>query len=155
MHALHFRAGIADLAVNLIQAAAFLRELVFARLDFLVRATFRFHQARHFRVATLGFGLEFIKLVARMVRIENLKIGQQRLIAARFARLALERPDLALHFLYDVADPEKIRFGRFQFAQRLALLRFVLRDSGRFFKNGAAIFRTRAQNQIDLALLHD
>ena len=43
LHALHFRARVADLAVDLIQAAAFLRELVFARLDFLVRATFRFH----------------------------------------------------------------------------------------------------------------
>src|SRR5205085_11071637 len=90
-----------------------------------------------------------------MMGIENLKICQQRLIATGFARLALERTDLALHFLYDVADPEKIRLGRLEFAQRLALLRFVFRDSCSFLKNRAAIFRTRAQNQIDLALLHD
>ena len=49
---------------------------------------------------------------------------------------------------------KKVRFGRFQFAQRLALLRFVFCDAGRFFENRAPIFRTRAQDQVDLALFH-
>ena len=33
-------------------------------------------------------------------------------------------------------------------------MRFVLCDSGRFFKNGTAILGARAQDHIDLALLH-
>ena len=53
LHALYFRARITGLAVNLIQAAAFLRELVFARLDFFVRAAFCVHETRHFRMAAL------------------------------------------------------------------------------------------------------
>src|SRR5207249_10682164 len=32
---------------------------------------------------------------------------------------------------------------------------FVFSDSGRFLKNAAPIFRTRTQDQVDLALLHD
>src|SRR5207249_12207113 len=43
----------------------------------------------------------------------------------------------------------------FQFAERFFFLRFVFSDSGRFFKNAAPIFRTRTQDQVDLALLHD
>ena len=50
---------------------------------------------------------------------------------------------------------KQIRFRRFQLAQRFSLLRFVFGDPGGFFENRAPIFRTRAQDQIDLALLHD
>ena len=89
-----------------------------------------------------------------MVRIEDLQIREQRLISPRLAGLTLQRTDLALDLFDDVTDAQKIRFRRFEFAQRFALLRFVFCNSGRFFKNGAAIFRTRAEDQIDLALLH-
>ena len=87
--------------------------------------------------------------------VEHLKIGQQRLISPRFARLPLEGADLAFYFLNDVANSQEIRFGCFQLAERFAFLRFVFGDAGGFFENGATIFRTRAENQIDLALLHD
>ena len=79
----------------------------------------------------------------------------QCLIAPCFAGLTLKRTDLALHFFDHVADAKEIRFGRFEFAQRFLLLRFVFSDSGGFFKNAASIFGTRTQDQIDLALLHD
>ena len=76
-----------------------------------------------------------------MMGVEHLQVGHQGLIAPRLAGLPLQRTDLAFHFLDDVADAQKIRFGRFQFAQRLFLLAFVFRDAGRFFKNRAPIFR--------------
>ena len=90
-----------------------------------------------------------------MMGVEHLKIGQQGLISPRLPRLPLERADLPFHFLNDVANAKEIRFGRFQLAERFAFLRFVLCDAGSFFEDGTSIFRTRAENQIDLALLHD
>ncbi len=88
------------------------------------------------------------------MRVQDAKVGVQRLVTPRFSGLTLERTDLALHFFDHVADAKKIRFGGFQFAQRLPLLRFVFRNAGGFFKNGATIFRPRAQDHVDLALLH-
>ena len=87
--------------------------------------------------------------------VEHLQVRMQRLISPRLARLSLQRPNLPLHFLNDVADAQQIRFCRFQFAERFFFLRFVFSDSGRFLKNAAPIFRTRTQDQVDLALLHD
>src|SRR5215831_3224005 len=79
----------------------------------------------------------------------------QCLIAPRFARLTLQRTDLTLHFLDDVADAQEIRFGRFEFAQRFFFLRLVFGDPSRFLENTAAIFWSRTQDQVDLSLLHD
>ena len=79
----------------------------------------------------------------------------QCLIAPRLARLPLQRTDLTLHFFDDVADAQQIRFGRFEFAQRFLFLRLEFRDPGRFLENTAAIFGSRTQDQVDLALLHD
>ncbi len=90
-----------------------------------------------------------------MVGVEDLEVGHQGLVAARFSGLALERSDLPLHFLDDVANAQKVRVGRLQFAERFAFLAAVFGDAGGFFKDRAAIFRARAQDQIDLALLHD
>ena len=61
---------------------------------------------------------------------------------------------MPLHFLDHVANAETICFGRFQFAQCFTFLRLVFRDAGGFFKNRAPIFRARAQDHVDLALLH-
>ena len=49
----------------------------------------------------------------------------QRLVAPRLARLPLQRTDLPLHFLDDVREPQQVRLGRLQLAQRLLLLRYV------------------------------
>ena len=86
--------------------------------------------------------------------LEHAKIGVQCLVATRFAGLSLERTDLALHLFDHIADAEQVRFGRFQFAQCLAFLCFVFGDPGGFLKNGAPILRARAQDHVDLALLH-
>jgi hypothetical protein len=155
LQSLHFRARVADLAVNLIQVSAFRGELVLTRLDFCVRALFGFFEACHLKAASFRLGLKFVKLPARMMGIEHLKIGQQYLVAPRFPCLPLEGTDLAFHFLNDVPDPKKVRFGCFQLAERFSFLRFVLGDAGGLFENRATIFRAGAQNQIDLALLHD
>ncbi len=61
-----------------------------------------------------------------MMGVENLQIGQQSLIAPRFPGLPLERADLALHFLDDVANAQEIRFGCFQLAERFAFLRLCI-----------------------------
>src|SRR6267378_3133238 len=87
--------------------------------------------------------------------VEYLQIRMQRLISPRLAGLPLQRTNLALHFLNDVADAQQICFRRLQLAERFFLLRLVFRDSGRFFENAASIFGTRTQDQVDLALLHD
>ena len=90
-----------------------------------------------------------------MVRVEHLQVGHQRLITPRLAGLALQRADLALHLFDDVADAEEVGFGRLELAHRLLLLALVFRDAGGFFENGAPIFRARAEDEVDLALLHD
>ena len=89
-----------------------------------------------------------------MMRIERSQIGEQRLITSRLAGLALQRPDLPLYLFDDVTDAQKVCLGRFQLAQCLALVRFVFCDAGRFFKNRAPIFRSRAQDHVDFALFH-
>src|SRR5438874_13640010 len=87
--------------------------------------------------------------------IDYLQVRMQRLISPRLAGLPLQRTNLALHFLDDVADAQQICFRRLQLAERFFLLRFIFRDSGGLFENAASIFRTGTQNQVDLALLHD
>src|SRR5947209_19832716 len=87
--------------------------------------------------------------------IDYLQVRMQRLISPRLAGLPLQRTNLALHFLNDVADAQEVCFGRLQLAESFFLLRFVFGDSGGFFKNAASIFGTGTQNQVDLALLHD
>src|ERR1700722_12191443 len=104
------------------------------------------------RVSELSF--ERVELFTRMVRVENAKIGVQGLITPRLSSLTLERTDLALYFFDHVANTKKIGFRCFQLAQRLALLRLVLGNSGRFLKHCAPVFRARAQKHIDFALFH-
>ena len=89
-----------------------------------------------------------------MMGIEYAKVRVQCLVAPRLARLSLQRADLALYFLDNVTDAQKICLGRFELAQRVAFLRFIFCNPGRFFKNRAAIFWTRAQDHVDLTLFH-
>ena len=98
---------------------------------------------------------DLIVLTADKVEFEDLEVVGECLVAAGFAGLALQGADLALHLAHDVVDADEIRFGVFELAQRFAFLRFELGDAGGFFEHGATIFRTTAQDQVDLALLHD
>ena len=98
---------------------------------------------------------DLIVLTANKVEFEDLEVVGECLVAAGFAGLALQGSDLALHFAHDVVDADKIRFGVFELAQGFAFLRLELGDAGGLFEHGATIFRTTAQDQVDLALLHD
>ena len=97
---------------------------------------------------------ESIKLFACVMSFNHAKIRMQRLISPRFARLSLQRTDLALYLFDDVTNAQEICLGGFQLAECLALLRLVLCDSSRFLEHCASIFRTRAQDHVDLALFH-
>ena len=155
LQTLHFRARFVDPGVDFLELAALRRDFVFVLLDLAFGRFLLLVEAPRRLTRLLEFSLERIELSARMMRVEHLQIGQQRLVAPRFARLPLERADLAFDLLDDVAEPQQVCFRRLELAQRLALLPFVFRDPGGFFENGAPIFRTRAEDLIDPALLHD
>ena len=147
-------ATVGDLRVELVQSVSSFREIAFAIVDLAPRRTLFLIDAFDLAAALRELVFELFQLFARMVRIEDLQIREQRLISPRLARLALQRTDLPFDLFNDVADAQQIRFSRFELAQRFALLRLIFCNPGRFFKNRAAIFRARAQDQIDLALLH-
>ena len=96
-----------------------------------------------------------IVLTPREVELEHAEIARQRLVAPRLARLPLQRADLPLDLAHDVVHANEIRLGVFEFPQRLALLRLELGDARRLLENRAPVLRTTAQDQVDLALLHD
>ena len=125
---------------------ALVSEFVFFDLDLGAGRLFGIHQGQlDLGVAMGQFGLKSCELLARIMGVEHSQIRVQRLVAPGFARLPLQRTDLPLHLLDDVADAQQIRFGRLQFPQRFALLRLVFGDAGRFFENRAPILRSRAQ----------
>ena len=89
------------------------------------------------------------------MRVEDAQVLHQRLVAACLSRLALERSDLALHFLNDVGDAQEVALGVLEFAEGLFFLRLVLRDPCGLLKYGAAVLRAAVQQERGLALLHD
>jgi len=62
-------------------------------------------------------------------------------VTARLAGLALERPDLPLHFADEIGDAQKILVGVFQFAERFLFLALVFGNAGGFLENQAPVFR--------------
>ena len=104
------RARGTNFAVHVIKTAACRRRVCFARFDPGVGLLFGLLEPVHFRSRLLGFRFQAFELLPGMVGIEHLQIRMQRLIAPRLSCLPLERAYLALHFLNDVADPEKIPF---------------------------------------------
>src|SRR4029077_3878519 len=113
-----------------------------------------FGETRDFFTASGELGLESIKLLARMMRLEHAQIRMQRLVSPRFACLPLQGADLALYLFDNVTNAQEICLSGFQLAQCLALLRLIFCDSSRFLENCAPIFRTRTQDHVDFALLH-
>jgi len=67
----------------------------------------------------------------------------------------LKRTDLAFHLANEVADAQEILLSRFEFAQRLAFLRFELGDACGFFENHPAILGFTGKNLRDVPLSHD
>ena len=154
LQSLRFRPDIGDLDVDLIQSAPFFGQFGLATIDLAPRGLFRRCNLFDVSPAMREIRLQRGQLFFRVMRFEHAQVGVQSLITSGFPGLTLQRADLPLHFFDHVPDAEQIRFGRFQFAQRLALLRFIFGDAGRFFENRATIFRPRAQDHVDLALLH-
>ena len=99
-----------------------------------------------------GVGVE---LVAREFGLELGQLIERGLVAAGLAGLALERADLPLHFADDVGEADEVGLGVLQLAQRFLFLALEFRDAGGFLENRTAIFRTRREDRVDLALLHD
>ena len=52
--------------------------------------------------------LQLIKLMPGELRIQVLQLRRQLLVTPRFAGLALQRPNLALHFPHQVLDPDEV-----------------------------------------------
>ena len=151
---LYFRARTSYLDVDLVQHSPFFCDGIFAVVDLHARRVLGFGEMLDLFVASAEISFERIELLARIMRLQHAQVRMQRLVSPRFACLSLQRTNLSLYLFDDVANAQEIRFRRFQFAQRFALLRFVFCDSGRFLKNCAPIFRPRAQDHVDLALLH-
>ena len=110
---------------------------------------------RKFKADALALLGKFPVVLVREMRVKGPQVRHQGLIPARLGRLALQGADLAAHFLDDVLHTEQVRLRVVELAQRFLFLRLVLGDTGGFFENRAAIFRATAQDQVDLALLHD
>ena len=99
--------------------------------------------------------LHFVLRFLTEMRVEGLEVIKQSFVAARLSGLALKRTDLALDLFHDVRQSDEVGVRVFQFSKRFFFLRFVFSDSSSFFENRPPIFRPRAQDQIDFALLHD
>ncbi len=96
-----------------------------------------------------------VELVPPETVFQRGQFVEARLVAARLARLPLQRADLPFHLADDVGEADQVGLGVFEFAQGLLFLALVLRDPGGFLENRAAVFGTRRENLVDLALFHD
>ena len=66
---LHYRARVRNFNVDLVQRAAFFRELVFASVDLPTRGVLRFGQSIDFVPARSQLAFQRVELLARIVRI--------------------------------------------------------------------------------------
>src|SRR6266446_9642266 len=108
LQTLNLRARVGNLDVDLVQRTTFLRDFLFAAVDLSPRVLLGLGKPFDFGATSSEFSLKRFELFARIMCIEHTQICVQRLIAARFAGLPLQRTDLAFHFFYHVADTKKI-----------------------------------------------
>ena len=106
-------------------------------------------------MAFINLGLQQVKLVPRQLGIEVLQSLRQLPVAARFARLPLERTDLPFDFAHQVGHPQQVLLGIFEFPQRLFLLRLVFGDARGLLKNHPPLLRFARKNLGDVALGQD
>ena len=100
-------------------------------------------------------GLQHVELMPRELRVEVLEFLGNLFVTARLAGLALERPDLPLHFADEIGNAQQVLFGVFQFAERFLFLALVFRDAGGFLENHPAIFGFAGKDLGDVALGQD
>ena len=122
LQSLRFGADVCNFDVDLVQRAPLFSQFAFVAIDLAPGRLFRGRNLFNVCPAASEIGVERSELFFRMMRLKHAQVGVQCLITSRFAGLALQRADLALHFFDDVADAEKVCFGRFQFAERFFLL---------------------------------
>ena len=154
LQTLHFSARFVDLRIDFLESAASGRDFVFVFLDLAFGRALSFVEAHGRQARALQFSLQRFELLAGMMRIEHLQVGQQRLIAAGFAGLSLEGADLAFDLFDDVAETQKIGLRCFELAQGFAFLTLVFGNPGGFLEHRAPILGVRAEDLIDAALLH-
>ncbi len=121
-------------------------------------------RARALRIARLHvdfFGVELLPpdeleiFVRRLVELKILDLAPIREIPLGLLRLALQRSEVALDLRDDVADAKKVLRAELHLSLGGLLARFVFRDARGLFDEQAPIFRLRADDQTDLALLDD
>ena len=74
---------------------------------------------------------------------------------SRFARLALQRSNLASNFPQNIGQSQKIRLCSLKLSFRLSFLDFETHHPGSFFKDCSAILWFGGENLVNLPLLHD
>ena len=124
----------------------------------LLHADAKFFLARRMGFQ-LGFqrrqrGVEFAEPALGQPDVARAQLVLEALVALGLADLALQRNDLALHFLDDVAQPQQVRLGVLQLAQGLFLVGLVLADAAGLLEHFAAVVGARAEDLVDAPLLH-
>ena len=99
--------------------------------------------------------LQHVELMPRELRVEMLQLGLNLLVPARLAGLALERPDLPLHFADEIGHAQKILLRVFQLAKRFLFLALEFCDARGLLEDNPAVFRFAGKNLCDVALRED
>src|SRR4029077_9483260 len=111
--------------------------------------------ARELAANLVTIAHELAVILMREMGIKDPEIFHQGLVKRCFGPLVSKQSDLAAHLLDNILHPQQVGFGVFQLAQRLFFLRLVFRYPCRLFKNRPPVLRSTAQDEVDLALLHD
>ena len=146
--------GIANGAFDFVERPAQFSNLRFATGNFANKLFGARRNGGDFRFEIGNVGVEQIKLVPLESSVENLEFVENFFVPARFTGLALERNNLALHFLDDIGQPHQILLGVFELAERFFFLMLVFANTGGFFKNHPPVVGMRAENLVNLTLRH-
>jgi len=106
------------------------------------------------RVQLADADIERGETAAREENIEAAQLVAQLAILLRFARLALERADLAFDLADHVGETQQIRFGLIDLAQRFFAVSLELGDAGGLLENRAAVLWFGGEDGVDLPLGH-
>ena len=98
---------------------------------------------------------ERTQLTARQVEAEGTKFGDEPVVAAGRFGLALEGAKLPTHLALKVLEPQEVLLARFEPALRALAAAAEFEHAGRLFDDHAAVFRTRLEHGVELALAHD
>jgi hypothetical protein len=103
----------------------------------------------------MNLGEQNVVLVPGQLSIQMLQFLGNLLVAPGFARLPLQRSNLALHLLDQVRHAQKILIGVLELSQGFLLLRFETRDSGGLFEYHPAVIGLTGDDLRNIPLGHD